>query len=85
MEWGIRDELYRADLDTDVLSKFRIESMMIPFNVTVFPPGKYNLAETSELIIEHYVYGLATLKGHKLIQKYNEQRKKQLTDEEHKK
>jgi AcrR family transcriptional regulator len=85
MEWGIKDELYRSDLNVDVLSKFRIESMMIPFNVSVFPPGKYNLAATSELIIEHYIYGLATIKGHKLIQKYNEQRKKQLSYDEHKK
>jgi AcrR family transcriptional regulator len=76
IEWGIKDDLYRPDLNIDVLSKFRIESIMIPFNVAVFPPGKYNLAETSGIIIEHFIYGLATVKGHKLIQKYNEQRQK---------
>jgi AcrR family transcriptional regulator len=85
IEWGIRDELYRADLDIDVLSKYRIESMMIPFNVSVFPPGKYNLARTSEIIIENFTYGMATIKGHKLIQKYHEQHKKNLTYEESKK
>ncbi|MEI9945716.1 MAG: TetR/AcrR family transcriptional regulator [Chitinophagaceae bacterium] len=76
IEWGVKDELYRPESNVDVLCKFRLESMMIPFNVSVFPPGKYNLAATSEVIIEHFVYGLATIKGHKLIQKYNEQRKK---------
>jgi len=85
IEWGMRDELYRADLDVDVLSKFRIESLMIPFNVAVFPPAKYNLARTSEIIIENFIYGLATLKGHKLIQKFKEQRQKKLTYEEQKK
>lgn len=85
IEWGVRDELYRSDLNVDVLSKFRIESMMVPFNVAVFPPGKYNLAATSEIIIENFTYGLATIKGHKLIQKYNDQRKKQLEYEENKK
>ncbi len=84
LEWGIKDELYRAEVNVDVMSKFRIESMMIPFNVSVFPPGKYNLAATSELLIEHFIYGLATIKGHKLIQKYNEQRQK-ITHEETKK
>lgn len=82
IEWGIKDELYRPDVHVDVMSKFRIESMMIPFNVSVFPPGKYNLAATSELIIENFTYGLATIKGHKLIQKYNEQRQKKLSYEE---
>ena len=81
IEWGIKDELYRADLNVDVMSKFRIESLMIPFNVNTFPPGKYSLATTSELIIEHFVYGLATVKGHKVIQKYNEQRQKKLSND----
>lgn len=85
IEWGIKDELYRDDINVDVLSKYRIESMMIPFNVAVFPPGKYNLGETSQLIIENFTYGLATVRGHKLIQKYNDQRKKNLSYEESKK
>jgi TetR/AcrR family transcriptional regulator, cholesterol catabolism regulator len=79
IEWGIKDELYRSDVNIDIMAKYRIESMMIPFNVSVFPPGKYNLATTSELIIENFTYGLATIKGHKLIQKYNDQRKKNLS------
>lgn len=85
MEWGIKDELYRPDIDIEVLCKFRLESMMIPFNVAAFPPGKFSLARTSEIIIEHFVYGLATIKGHKLIQKYNEQRNKNLSYDESKK
>jgi AcrR family transcriptional regulator len=85
IEWGIKDELYRPDLNIDVLSKYRIESIMIPFNVAVFPPSKYNLAKTSEVMIENFTYGLATIKGHKLIQKYNEQRQKNLSYEESKK
>lgn len=74
IEWGIKDELYRPEIDVDVMCKFRLESLMIPFNVAVFPPGKYNLGQLSREIIEHFVYGLATIKGHKLIQKYNLQK-----------
>lgn len=85
IEWGIRDELFRPDINVDVMCKFRLESMMIPFNISVFPPGKYNLASLSEEIIQHFVYGLATIKGHKLIQKYNEQRQKKLIHDEIKK
>ena len=85
IEWGIKEELYRNDINQDIMSKYRIESMMIPFNVAVFPPGKYNLAATSRMIIENFTYGLATIKGHKLIQKYNDQRKKNLSYEENRK
>jgi len=85
IEWGIKDELYRHEISVDVMSKFRIETMMLPFNVGVFPPGKYQLAALSEEIILHFVYGLATIKGHKLILKYNQQRQKNLNHEDGKK
>ena len=85
MERGIQEELFRPEINVDVLSRFRLESMMIAFNMAVFPPRKYNLVDVTQEIIEHYLYGLATLKGHKLILKYNEQRKKNVSYEESKK
>lgn len=75
IEWGKKEELYRSDVNTDVMSKFRLESMMMPFNIAIFPPGKYNLAEISGQIIEHFVFGLVTIKGHKLILKYKQEKK----------
>lgn len=76
LEWGIKEELYRSDLDVDVLAKFRLESMMIPFNIDLYPPSKYKLADVTKIIIEHYVFGVASLKGHKLILKYQQHRNK---------
>lgn len=79
---GIKNELYREDINVDVMCKFRLESMIIPFNVSVFPPGKYDLASLSQEILLHFIYGIATIKGHKLIQKYYQQRLKNLNHEE---
>jgi len=67
---GIAEELYRPELNIDVISKFRLESMFIPFNMGLFPVGKYDVADVTQEIMEHYVYGIATPKGYKLIQKY---------------
>lgn len=75
IEWGKKEELYRSEIDTDVMSKYRLESMMMPFDVSIFPPAKYNLGDISGQIIEHFVYGLATIKGHKLILKYKQEKK----------
>ena len=74
IEWGIEDGVYRPGIDTDVLTKFRLESMFLPFNLFVFPQSKYNITRIEEEIMEHFVYGLATIKGHKLIEKYKKQR-----------
>lgn len=72
LERGIREELYRDDFNIDIISKFRLEAIMIPFNVSAFPPGKYHLAEVTREILHHYVYGLVTPKGYKMIQKYKQ-------------
>jgi TetR/AcrR family transcriptional regulator, cholesterol catabolism regulator len=76
LEWGMKEGLYRDDIDVDVLSKFRLESMMMPFNIDLFPPSKYKLTDVTRIIIEHFVYGVASLKGYKLILKYQQHRNK---------
>lgn len=82
IERGIKEELYRVDLNIDVLCKYRLESMMIAFNLTVFPPGKYHLAEVTAITMENFIYGLTTAKGHKLFFKYrNELTKKTSANE----
>jgi TetR/AcrR family transcriptional regulator, cholesterol catabolism regulator len=83
--WGIEEELYRPDINVDLITRFRLATMMLPFDVSVFPPGKFKFPQTTEATIEHFVYGLATIKGHKLITKYNQQRQKNLNHEENKK
>lgn len=67
---GIREGLYRPEVHVEIMAKYRLESLMIPFNIGLFPPKKYNLVEVSREIIEHFVYGMATAKGMKLIEKY---------------
>lgn len=74
MERGIKEGLYREDINVDVLSKYRLESMMIPFNIERFPAGKYNLLDVTREILEHWIYGLVTPKGFELIHQYKKQR-----------
>lgn len=76
LEWGVKEGIYRSDIDIDVLSKFRLDSIMIPFNIDLFPPSRYKLVEVTKIIIEHFVFGIASMKGHKLILKYQQHRNK---------
>lgn len=73
---GMDEGLYRPDLNVDVLSKFRLESMMIPFNMDLFPPSKYNLADVTQVIMEHFLFGVATEEGFRLILKYQKEQYK---------
>ncbi len=76
IERGKKEELYRADINSDVIAKIRIETMMLPFNQEIFPKNKFNLVDLEQQLIEHYLFGVSTIKGYKLILKYQQQRKK---------
>ena len=74
LEQGIAEEVYRPDVDVDVLTRYRLYSVMLSFNPEVFPDNRANMLHIEEQLIEHFMYGLATAKGVKLIQKYKHQR-----------
>lgn len=76
LEWGVEEELYRHDISVDVLTKLRLETIFLPFSQEIFPHNKYNLVDVERQILENFLYGIATIKGHKLIDKYKQQRNK---------
>lgn len=71
---GIAEELYRPEINIDIIAKFRLEAMMIAFNQDVYPASKFNLGDLHVAIIEHFLFGVASLKGYKLILKYRHER-----------
>jgi len=71
---GISEGLYRKELNLEIIAKYRLESIMIPFNMNLFPPSKFSLAEVTKELMEHFLIGLSTLKGHELIIQYKEQK-----------
>ena len=68
---GITEGLYRSEINVDVLTKYRLESIMLPFNIFVFPPAKYSLADISREMTVNFLFGVASQKGYELIVKYN--------------
>ncbi len=80
MEKGIREGLYREDINLQILARYRVESMMLPFNPDFHTKLKYNLAQIEEELIVHFLFGLASPKGYKLIIKYQQERIKLIND-----
>lgn len=74
LERGIKEGLYREDLNIDIIAKFRLESAFIVFNQDIFPYGKYNVLHLSNEIYYLFMHGICTTKGKKLIDKYIQQR-----------
>jgi AcrR family transcriptional regulator len=73
---GIEESLYRKDMKVDIMSKYRLQMLMLPFDMEAFPPTEYNLIDVSNAMIENFLYGLATEKGYQLIETYKSERNK---------
>lgn len=74
---GIREGLYRPNLEIKILAKLRIEEVEMGMNPGIFPPDKHNLSEVQVALLDHFLHGITTIKGHRLINKYN-----RITEEE---
>jgi AcrR family transcriptional regulator len=70
LQKGIKQGLYRPAIDVETLSILRMEEILMGFNPALFPVQKFNLQKVQVQFIEHFLYGICTLKGHKLINKY---------------
>ena len=76
LERGKAEGLYRPEINTDVIAKIRLETIMLPFNEEFFPKNQYSLLNVQQELIEYFLFGMVTLKGYKLITKYQKERQK---------
>lgn len=74
---GIKEGHVRPDINVKILSRARMENIEMAMNPTNFPPDKFKILDVQLTLVEHFLYGICTLKGHKLINKY-----KEITEEE---
>lgn len=72
LEKGKTDGFVRADVNSKILARLRVEEIEMGFNPAVFPPDKYQMLDVQLAMVEHFLYGVCTLKGHKHINKIKE-------------
>jgi TetR/AcrR family transcriptional regulator, cholesterol catabolism regulator len=77
IERGIKEGLVRSDLNAKVLARLRIEEVEMGLNSEIFPPEKFKMLDVQLAMIDHFLHGICTIKGHKMINKF-----KQVNEEE---
>ncbi len=82
LECGIKEGLYRPEIQVDILAKFHIETIFVVMNGEVFPTSKYSLSKVSQEVLENFLYGIASLEGIQKIQQYKIQRQNPITHEQ---
>jgi AcrR family transcriptional regulator len=74
---GIKQGYIRPDIRPEILARMRIAQIDMGFNPDIFPSGKFTVTEVQMAMLEHFLYGICTLRGYKLINKY-----KRITEDE---
>lgn len=67
---GIKQGIYRKDIDVDALARMRVEQIELGWNPEVFPPSRYDMTKVHLAFLDHFMYGIVNLKGYQLIEKY---------------
>jgi AcrR family transcriptional regulator len=67
---GMEEGFYRENIDIDIMARFRVESCILCFKPGIFPKDHFEMAKVQNELLEHFLLGIATEKGHKLILKY---------------
>ena len=66
---GISEKVYRSEIDVDILSKLRVETVDLAFNIEYFPHNKYNLLKVQLESMDHFIRGIVTPEGLKIYEK----------------
>jgi AcrR family transcriptional regulator len=67
---GIAEGLFRADLDVEVLARLNLSQIELTFDPDLYPPAQFSPMRVNKVFDEHFLLGVATLKGHRLFNKY---------------
>jgi TetR/AcrR family transcriptional regulator, cholesterol catabolism regulator len=67
---GSGEELYRSDFNIEIIAKLRLEEIQWSLSKEILPESKYTLLKTHNEILMHFLYGIVSTKGLKMIKKY---------------
>jgi len=67
---GIKQSYIRPDIDVKIIARMRVSQVEMGFNTTIFPMAEFNPWKVQVQFLEHFNYGICTLKGYKLLNQY---------------
>lgn len=70
LEKGIQSQLYRPEINTDIIARFRLASIFSVFNPEFYPLGKFQLSTIVEELTVQFMCGITTARGRKMVERY---------------
>lgn len=67
---GIKQGFIRPEIDVKIIARMRVSQVELGFNTAVFPTAEFSPWRVQVQFLEHFNYGICTLKGYKLLNQY---------------
>lgn len=67
---GIKQGYIRPDIDVKIIARMRVMQVEMGFDGSSFPVAEFNAWKVQQQFLEHFNYGICTLKGYKLLNEY---------------
>ncbi|MGZ3752629.1 MAG: TetR/AcrR family transcriptional regulator [Mucilaginibacter sp.] len=67
---GVKQGYIRSDIDVKIMARMRVAQVEMGFNTDLFPHAEFNMWKVQQQFLEHFNYGICTLKGYKLLNEY---------------
>ncbi len=72
LQRGIGEGYIRKGINPEILATLRMEEVQMSFDQSVFPRDRFDFIEIQLQFFEHFVNGIITEKGRKLIAQYSD-------------
>jgi len=67
---GIQQGYIRPDIDVKIMARMRVMQVEMGFNNNLFPIAEFSPWKVQYQLLEHFNFGICTLKGYKLLDEY---------------
>lgn len=67
---GIKQGYIRPDIDVKIMARMRVMQVEMGFNTNIFPLAEFSPWKVQYQLLEHFNFGICTLKGYKLLDEY---------------
>lgn len=69
---GIEEGYFRDDIDTEILAVLRVEQIEMALDNRAYPRHKFDFQDVLQQLFDHFLNGLVSEKGRKLLKKYKQ-------------
>jgi AcrR family transcriptional regulator len=70
LENGIKEDHFRQNIDPEILARLRVEQIQMSMENLIYPRSRFEFKEVQTQLFDHFLNGLVSEKGRKLLNKY---------------